>query len=76
MACIDHHSGKILAYVFGAYKDEVFLQLKALLEPFGISRFYTDGWGAYERHLKVHMHEVESRTRKNRKQIFKFEDTN
>jgi len=21
---IDHHSGKILAYVFGAYKDEVF----------------------------------------------------
>jgi len=39
----DHHSGKILAYVFGAYKDEVFLQLKAI-RTFGISRFYTDGW--------------------------------
>jgi hypothetical protein len=37
--------------VFGDRKDTVFLELKALLEPFGITRFYTDGWGAYERHL-------------------------
>jgi hypothetical protein len=43
---IDHSSGQVLAYVFGARKDEVFLQLKALLEPFKITRFYTDGWGA------------------------------
>jgi insertion element IS1 protein InsB len=42
---IDHRSGKVLAYVFGRRKDEVFLRLKALLEPFGITRFYTDGWG-------------------------------
>jgi len=55
---IDHRSGKVLAYVFGRRKDEVFLHLKALLEPFGISRFYTDGWGAYERHLEVQKHEV------------------
>jgi insertion element IS1 protein InsB len=55
---IDHQSGKVLAYVFGRRKDEVFLHLKALLEPFGISRFYTDGWGAYERHLEVQKHEV------------------
>ncbi len=48
----------MLAYVFGQRKDEVFLQLLALLEPFGISRFYTDGWGAYERHLEVEKHEV------------------
>jgi insertion element IS1 protein InsB len=27
------------------------LKLKALLAPFGIRRFYTDGWGAYHRHL-------------------------
>ncbi len=47
---IDHHRGKVLAYVFGRRKDEVFLQLKQLLEPFGINCFYTDGWGAYERH--------------------------
>jgi len=26
--------------------------LKALLEPFGIRRFFTDGWGAYRRHLE------------------------
>jgi IS1 family transposase len=55
---IDHHSGKVLAYAFGARKDEVFLQLKALLEPFGISRFYTDSWGAYLRHLEVEKHEI------------------
>jgi IS1 transposase len=42
---IDHASGTVLAYVFGRRQDTVFLQLKALLEPFGIMRFYTDGWG-------------------------------
>ena len=30
-----------LAYVFGRRTDEVFLQLKALLEPYGIRRFHT-----------------------------------
>jgi len=39
---IDHHTGKVLAYVFGRRKDTVFLQLKDLLSPFGITRFYTD----------------------------------
>ena len=48
---IDHASGEILAYVFGERKDAVFIELKALLEPFGIVQFYTDDWGAYERHL-------------------------
>ncbi|WP_242038653.1 IS1 family transposase, partial [Chroococcidiopsis sp [FACHB-1243]] len=47
-----------LAYVFGNRKDEIFLQLKALLAPFGISRFYTDDWGAYERHLEAEKHEI------------------
>lgn len=41
----------MLAYVFGQRKDEVFLKLKGLLDPFGITHFYTDDWGAYERHL-------------------------
>src|SRR5437763_4077535 len=49
---IDHQTGAVLAYVFGRRKDEVFLQLKALLEPFGLTRFYTDHWGAYTRHLE------------------------
>jgi len=39
---IDHHTGKVLAFVFGRRKDEVFLQLKTLLEPFGLTRCYTD----------------------------------
>jgi insertion element IS1 protein InsB len=48
---IDHRTGKVLAYVFGWRKDDVFLKLQKLLEPFGITRFYTDGWGAYERYI-------------------------
>ena len=51
-----HWSGRVLAYVFGRRKDEVFLQLKALLEPFGISRYHTDDWGAYTRHLAAAEH--------------------
>src|SRR5207245_282152 len=39
---IDHHTGKVLAYVFGRGQDTVFLELKALLEPFGITRYFTD----------------------------------
>ncbi len=54
---IDHRSGKVLAYVFGRRKDDVFLKLKALLEPFGITRYYTDYWGAYTRHLDAYEHQ-------------------
>src|SRR5215813_12415152 len=53
---IDHHTGKVLASVFGCRKDEVFLQLKALLEPFGLTRYSTDYWGAYTRHLDPDVH--------------------
>jgi insertion element IS1 protein InsB len=38
--------------------DTVFLQLQALLEPFGITRYYADGWGAYERHIDTEKHQV------------------
>jgi insertion element IS1 protein InsB len=54
---IDHRSGKVLAYVFGRRQDEVFVKLKALLEPFGIRRYYTDYWGAYRRHLEADEHQ-------------------
>jgi insertion element IS1 protein InsB len=54
---IDHHSGKVLAYVFGRRKDAVFLNLKALLEPFGMTRYFTDYWGAYTRHLDAKEHQ-------------------
>ena len=53
---IDHGTGAVLAYVFGRRKDEVFLRLKALLEPFKITRFHTDSWGAYTRHLDPEEH--------------------
>ena len=55
---IAHASGTVWAYVCGRRKDTVFLQLKALLEPFGSHRFYPDGWGAYERHIDPAQHEV------------------
>jgi insertion element IS1 protein InsB len=55
---IDHHTGTVLAYVLGRRQDDVFLKLKALLEPFGITTFYTDGWGAYERHIDAEKHQV------------------
>jgi insertion element IS1 protein InsB len=66
---IDHHTGKVLAYVFGRRKDTVFLRLQALLAPFGITRYSTDGWGTYERHVdeaqhvvgKEHMQKIESK---------------
>ena len=62
---IDHNTGKVLAYVFGRRKDEVFLELKKLLEPFGIKHFYTDGFGAYQRHLPEENHTISKKyTRK------------
>jgi len=35
----------VIRYVFGKRKDVVFKELKALLSPFNISRYYTDDWG-------------------------------
>lgn len=55
---IDHASGEVLAYVFGERKDKVFMQLKLLLEPFGIKHFYTDDWGAYERKIPSLQHTI------------------
>jgi insertion element IS1 protein InsB len=58
---IDRRTGQVLAYAFGRRQDEVLLQLKKLLEPFGIRRYCTDGWGAYQRHLPEAVHEVGKR---------------
>ena len=49
---IDHRTGKILAFVLGRREDRVFLKLKKLLKPFGITTFYTDKLKTYERHLR------------------------
>jgi IS1 family transposase len=50
---VSHDMGEILAYVLSGHKDEAFLMLKELLKPFGITQYYTDGWGAYERHIEA-----------------------
>ena len=57
---IDKETRAILAFVFGERelkgKNEAFLELKALLEPFGIKTFCTDGLSTYERNLKGFKH--------------------
>src|SRR5215813_789444 len=55
---LDHPTGRVLAYVVGTRKDAVFLKLKALLTPFGITRYYTDKAGIYRRHLPPAQHTV------------------
>ena len=55
---IDQHTGRGLAYVVGPRKDAMFLTLKALLAPFGITRYYTDKAGVYQRHLPPAQHTV------------------
>src|SRR5262245_7590854 len=42
----------------GTRKDAVFLQLRALLAPFGITRNYTDKAGVYQRYLPPAQHTV------------------
>jgi insertion element IS1 protein InsB len=51
----------VLSSVIADHKDDAFLELKALLEPFGMTQFYSDGWGAYERHIPPVFHTVGKR---------------
>ena len=55
---VDHHTNTVLAYVLGRRQDEVFKELKTLLEPMGMDRYYTDDWGTYKRYLKAEEHQV------------------
>src|SRR4028119_780179 len=55
---LDHASGKILAYVLAPHEDSAFVQLKALLQPFGITRFFPDAWGSYQRYLEQQLHRI------------------
>jgi insertion element IS1 protein InsB len=62
-----------LACILATHQDEAFAKLKGLLEPFGITQFYTDGWGAYERLLNPAEHTVGKRnTRSYREETFDF----
>ena len=55
---VDHASNTVLAYTFGRRQDDVFKELKDLLKPLGIRRYYTDDWGAYQRHFKTEAHRI------------------
>jgi len=55
---LDHRTGRVMAYVVGPRKDATFLKLRALLVPFGITRYYTDKAGVYQRHLPPEQHTV------------------
>lgn len=55
---VDCATAEVLAYVLDTREDRAFLQLKAMLAPFNLRHFYTDGWGTYERHLDQDSREV------------------
>lgn len=55
---IHHETRVVLAYTFGTRTDDIFKELMSLLEPFGITIFYTDDWGAYDRNLPVQNHVI------------------
>jgi insertion element IS1 protein InsB len=58
---VDHLTNTVLAYVFGQRKEDVFKQLKQRLEPFNITQFFTENWGAYQRHLDTTKHSISKR---------------
>lgn len=53
---IDHVSVNLLAYVFGRRQDKAFIKLQKLLSPFGITKYYTDHWATYYRHIEAEKH--------------------
>ncbi|MFN5302103.1 MAG: IS1 family transposase, partial [Pseudanabaena sp.] len=46
----------VLAYVLAPHQEQALVKLVNLLKPFGIKRFFTDAWGAYERILDPDTH--------------------
>jgi len=42
---IDPYTGQVCASMVGRRKERGFLHLPALVAPFGITLFSTDGWG-------------------------------
>ncbi len=55
---LDHHTGRVRADVVGTRKEAMFLKLKTLLVPFGITQYDTDKTSVYRRHLPPAQHPV------------------
>jgi insertion element IS1 protein InsB len=58
---LDKASNRLLAYVIGPHTDAVFEELYALLKPFRITHYYTDGWATYQRDLPADNHTISKR---------------
>jgi insertion element IS1 protein InsB len=58
---LDHHTGHVVVYVTGSRADPTFLELKALLAPLGVTYYYSDKRGAYQRYLPLEQHTVGKR---------------
>ncbi|KTD10841.1 IS1 transposase [Legionella gratiana] len=54
---LNHYNSEVLAYTFGDRTDEAYNRLKQLLRPFNITKYFTDGLGAYQRLLPYELHE-------------------
>ena len=54
---INHHTSELLAYTFGSRTDAACQQLKRLLTTFNVTKYFTDGLGAYHRLLPCEQHE-------------------
>jgi insertion element IS1 protein InsB len=55
---LDHHTGRVLAYVVGTWKDAEFQKLRARLAPYGITRYYTEKARVHQRYLPPEQHRV------------------
>ena len=58
---VNHDTGDILAYTFGKRKNNVFKEFKRILEPLGITMFYSDAFGCYQRNLESTNHKIGKR---------------
>ena len=54
---INHYTSEILAYTIGSRTYTALNQLKHLLSSFNITKYFTDGLGAYQRLLPHEQHE-------------------
>ena len=55
---IEHCTGQVCASVCGGRKAPGFLARTAVLQPWGITRFSPEGWGASRRHRALDQHTV------------------
>jgi len=58
---LGHYNHEVIAYTFGARKDDVCRQLIKLVEPLNITVWFTDGLKAYQNNLSKEQHHIGKR---------------